>query len=163
MSNETCNPSISPLGVLPVIWLERKQGIASGADSIIKLLKDRGHDLDQDLSAEQAALSLGLITLIQGKLYDALLYNWWIEGDNFINNTNPTIQKNMSFLTARLLPTKLRERVLVRLKGYGSVALHPESKDRIPRVYANARSIFRLLASVLGDKEFFFGGSRYAA
>ena len=121
-------------------------------------MKEKGHDLDQDLNPKQLAESLGFITLIQEKLYDALLYNWWHEGDNFINNTCPTIQKNMSFLTAKLLPTKLRERVLIRLKKYGTVPLN--EKERIPRVYANARQIFKALAEKIGDNDFFFGGSK---
>ncbi|KAI8895392.1 hypothetical protein BC833DRAFT_601453 [Globomyces pollinis-pini] len=150
--NECSSPYISPSGELPVLKIQFEP--ITGTASIIKVLKLRGHDLDQDLSPLQLAESQAFISLIEDKLYDALLYTWWIEQDNYVNSIQPTMGTHLSFFNKYMIPGQIRDRVRSRL---GVVRYVKFGDDYVPEIYATAHECYKALADKLGEKSFFFG------
>ncbi|KAI8926255.1 hypothetical protein BC831DRAFT_511793 [Entophlyctis helioformis] len=114
------------VGVEPVV----------GTFNIIRTLKSKGIDLDTGLSDREKAESQAFIALIENKLYDALLYTFWMEGANYNKSIQPTLSQSLTFFDYRD----------VQVKG-----------ETIPEVYLNAREAYRALADKLGDKPYFFG------
>lgn len=95
-------------------------------------------------------------------MHDALLYNWWLDTDNFIKNTRPVFSKALPLVLRYVLPSQLVQKAQARLAGYKMVEVDDEQKggalkQKIPQVYLQARNIYAQLARKLGTKEYFFG------
>jgi metaxin len=65
------NSNASPTGELPVLKIQTEP--IAGTSNIIKVLKQRGHDLDHTLSKLELYESQALICMIEDKLHDALV------------------------------------------------------------------------------------------
>lgn len=85
-----------------------------GFDEILKALPV---NVDQDLTRLEIAERNAIKAMIDYYLYDALLYNWWIETGNFVKSTNPHLRKNLSFLSSAFT-FHLRDKVRHRLQKY---------------------------------------------
>ncbi|KAJ1547881.1 Metaxin-3 [Cladochytrium tenue] len=107
--------------------------------------------------------------LIQDKMHDALLYNHWLEAENYAKSTKPAYAKTMGPLQRHVAPALLLDHVRRKLRGYRAfpdpvlgadvpVGEGSSGKARlISEVYLDARDAFRALADKLGDRPFFFG------
>nr|KAJ3419356.1 cytosolic factor, phosphatidylinositol/phosphatidylcholine transfer protein [Polyrhizophydium stewartii] len=133
-----------------------------------------GLDLDSELSPRQRAESQAwvrsldqplpttvrppsrFIALIEDKLYDALLYTWWMENENYQKSTFPTLSRSLTFFGRYQVPAQLKEKARQRLMQYRDLRVDGET---VPEIYLIARDVYRALADKLGDKPFFFGNS----
>ncbi|KAJ1555389.1 Metaxin-3, partial [Nowakowskiella sp. JEL0078] len=109
------------------------------------------------------------VSLIEDKLYDALLFNWWLESDNYNNSTRPTYAKNLPWISRYTVPSKLREKVKFRLSKYKLLKFNDKAvpelwrravlkKDEsVSEVYLDARKIYHVLEIKLGEKKYMFG------
>lgn len=119
-------------------------------------------ELAHDRALIWAFFATSFITLIEEKMHDALLYNWWLDTDNFIKNTRPVFSKALPLVLRYVLPSQLVQKAQARLAGYKMVEVDDEQKggalkQKIPQVYLQARNIYAQLARKLGTKEYFFG------
>ncbi|KAH6584545.1 hypothetical protein BASA60_000946 [Batrachochytrium salamandrivorans] len=96
------------------------------------------------------------ISLIEDNLYDALLYTWWMENENYTKSIHPTLTGSLTFFGRYNLPPKLKERAKIRLQSYRMLDYKGE---KVPEVYIAAREAYRALADKLGDKNYFYGDS----
>ncbi|KAJ3212597.1 Metaxin-3 [Dinochytrium kinnereticum] len=96
----------------------------AGTPYIFAYLKKKGFDLDSHLSASEYAQCQSYIALIEEKLYDALLYNRWLDLDNFSDSTRPVMVHSLSWVSRHYLPSQLRDRAKERLRGYRMMLDH---------------------------------------
>ncbi|KAJ3186796.1 Metaxin-3 [Irineochytrium annulatum] len=89
------------------------------------------------------------------ELYDALLFNRWLDAENFARSTRPMMAKTLPWVTRYHVPTQLRQKAQSRLKRY-RIMLDVDG-EAVNEVYLMARDIFKSLAAKLGDKPFFMG------
>ncbi|KAH6562927.1 hypothetical protein BASA50_007452 [Batrachochytrium salamandrivorans] len=152
--HECRTPSISPSGELPVL----RAGVEPvvGTSNIIHTLQSKGLDMDSELSPLERAESKAFISLIEDNLYDALLYTWWMENENYTKSIHPTLTGSLTFFGRYNLPPKLKERAKIRLQSYRMLDYKGE---KVPEVYIAAREAYRALADKLGDKNYFYGDS----
>ncbi|KAJ3405863.1 hypothetical protein HDV05_006299 [Chytridiales sp. JEL 0842] len=151
--NNCSNASVSPTGELPML----RDGLTpiAGTGNIIRYLKRKGYELDGHLTPAEAAQCTAYISLIEDKLYDALLYNHWLESENYHKSTLPTLSKSLSWIKRYYIPTQLQERAKQRLKSY-RFSKGPDGKP-LNEVYKVARDCYKALATKLGDQPYFFG------
>ncbi|KAJ3176315.1 metaxin 1 [Geranomyces variabilis] len=153
MVNECNNAAVSPRGELPML----RDGLLEpvvGTAKIIAHLKKKGHDLDQHLSATQVAECLAYTSLVEEKLYEALLFSWWLEAQNVMKSTRPTIAKSLRGWAGMRIPTQLQQKAEARLKKYRKVAYKGKETNEI---YVLAREWYAALANKLGNQQYFFG------
>ncbi|KAJ3182277.1 metaxin 1 [Gaertneriomyces sp. JEL0708] len=153
--HECDNPRVSPTGELPMLCNLSSEPIV-GATHIMRHLSRQGHDLDGHLSPRQKAQSIAYTSLIEDKLYDALLYSWWMEHANFAKSTRPTLSKSLRGWAGLRVPTQLQKKAEQRLRAYRPVRQPDGTKSTT--VYEMARDCYRDLALLLGDKPFMFPG-----
>ncbi|KAJ3083118.1 Metaxin-3 [Quaeritorhiza haematococci] len=94
--------------------------------------------------------------MIEDRLYDALLYTWWLETENYIRSMRSVFNKTLPLVMRYYVPGQLREKARARLSNYGYTK---ENGELTPEVYVMARKLYRALATKLGDKDYFFGSS----
>ncbi|KAI9358280.1 hypothetical protein DFJ73DRAFT_819369 [Zopfochytrium polystomum] len=153
VNNACSNASISPTGELPMLRDGTRP--VAGVGAIIKYLKRKGYDLDGHLNPVERAQSQSFVSLIEEKLYDALLYNYWLENENYTKTTRPAYTKGMSWVSRYYLPNQLHGRVKKRLQSYR--AMLDVDARLVNEVYLIARDCFKALSAKLGDRKFFFG------
>ncbi|KAJ3295222.1 hypothetical protein HDU76_006879 [Blyttiomyces sp. JEL0837] len=151
--NSCSNPNLSPSGELPMLR-DGTRPIA-GVANIFAHLKTRGLDLDAHLTAEESAHCISYIALIEDRLYDALLYNHWIDSANFAKTTRPTYSKALGWIKRTYIPYQLQDRVKRRLKAYRMML--DQDGQAVNEVYLMARDCFKALADKLGDQKYFLG------
>ncbi|KAJ3096098.1 hypothetical protein HDU97_006220 [Phlyctochytrium planicorne] len=61
------------------------------------------------------------IAMIEERLYDSLLYNRWLDMDNFSDSTRPVMVHSLPLVSRHYLPSQLRDRARERLRAYGQV------------------------------------------
>lgn len=146
---------MSPTGELPVLRDGTRP--VAGVLSIIEYLKRKGLDLDSHLSPTQLSQSHTYISLISDKLIDALLYNYWLEDENYTTTTRPTYASAMDMFRRYYIPSRMNERVKRRLKVYRFM-LDADAK-LTNEVYLMARTVYAALAAKLGSSNFFFNNT----
>lgn len=149
--NVCYNPRVSPNGELPIL-ADQDQVFVTTA-GILKHLKEKGIDLDGNLTAVQRAESLAYSTLVEDRLHDSLLFLWWMEDENTKKMILPLYRKSLSFPWNYILPDQIQKRVKQRL----SYLKEKNDVDYINEVYLSAREIYQSLSVKLGEKPFFFG------
>jgi metaxin len=160
--NEVNTPLISPSGELPILKVGSEP--ITGTGNIIKVLKSRvctqftkGHDLDHLLSKNELMESQAFIAMVEDNLYDALLYTWYLDEENYAKTTRPTYSKSLSFLSRYTLPAAMQKRVRKRLC---SIRKRKDSEGNdVPEIFEHVREYYQVLADKLADKEFFYGTS----
>ena len=143
------DPRKSKKGKLPMV----RDGDRTIADSeFIKkfLTEEKGVDFDGHLSPREQAQAHAFSKMVDERLYWTLVYDRWIEDDNW-----PTIRDfwfgKMPFPIGALISRIARKSVRKNLNGHG-IGLH--SRDEI---YVLRDSDLNALAAQLGDQDFLFG------
>ncbi|KAI9100605.1 hypothetical protein DFS34DRAFT_648523 [Phlyctochytrium arcticum] len=144
--NECNNPDVAPTGELPMLRDGPFEPVV-GSRNIIRYLKKKVLDLDEGCPVKQKIDTASYTSLVEDKLYDALLYNWWLDAKNVNTSTKPTLSKALRGIAGFRIPTQLQRRAEFRLKAY-------KSKEE---VYRMARECYAALACKLGDQSYFFG------
>ncbi|KNC97072.1 uncharacterized protein SPPG_07468 [Spizellomyces punctatus DAOM BR117] len=144
--NECNDTGVSPTGELPMLRDGPLEPVV-GTSKIISHLKKKGLDLDSHLTAKEQAECLAYTSLIEDKLYDALLYSWWLEVNNAAKSTKPAIAKSLRGWAGMRVPGQLQRKAEARLRKY---------RDS-QQVYSVARECYQALSHKLGEKEYFFG------
>ncbi|KAI9555759.1 Metaxin-1 [Daphnia sinensis] len=151
----TNNPFKTPHGSLPVFQHENECLTKFG--EISAYLRKNNHTADFELSPKQCAEAFAYSHLIYEKLVPALQFVWWIDSKNFVEFTRP--------LYAKLLPFPLNFYYPGQYEKHAkqlAMSLYPEEEDLSvieTAVYRQADECLCLLATKLGEKEFFFGQS----
>ncbi|KAI8914176.1 hypothetical protein EDD86DRAFT_198657 [Gorgonomyces haynaldii] len=150
--NEPRTASISPTGELPVIRVGFE--ILTSLSEIQGLLQQYDLDLDHPLTPKQVADSRAFIAMIESIFYDALLYSWWMEEQNFTKNIHPAVSKSLNVVSARFTPSLMQQQARERLQKYRLVE---QDGKWIPECYLLAKEAIKSLSLKLGDKDFFWG------
>jgi metaxin len=148
----TNNLGMSPTNEFPML-IVNEEGAICGLSEIFTKLADIGYPLAQDelLSDVERSDMLAFCALIEEKLYNCQLYDWWMQNDNYDNFTRLAFQNDYSFPLNILMKQQRKKAVLNHLDYIGY-----NSKEKVEKV---AKEIYEALATKLGEKEFFFGES----
>ncbi len=146
---EIDDPRSQPKGKAPVIT----DGGKTIPDSeFIKhhIETSRGFVFDDHLSAEEKAQSHAFTKLIDERLYWALVYDRWIEEENW-PHTNKFWFGNMPFPLKIIIPIVARKSVRKNLDGHG-LGRHTSAE-----IFSLAKSDLAAIAAQLGEKNYLFG------
>jgi len=105
--------------------------------------------LDSSLTSEQEAESNSFSILISEKLYPIMLWNWFMESENF--------EKVSEQFGYHLIPFPLNYIIPFQKKMRISDQLSPFKKMDKTEIYRQASECYEALSSYLGNNEFFFG------
>ncbi|RIA95437.1 outer mitochondrial membrane transport complex protein [Glomus cerebriforme] len=141
-----CNdPNISPTGELPVL----KDGIewVAGVNNIIKYMKRKGFDADENLTTRQIADIV------------AQLYLWYADTKNFMQAISPLYGRLLAFPINYFIPDQMREIAKTRLEKYGVVSVGDQGflEDKELKMYNIIRESYKVLLNKIGENEFFLG------
>nr|CAG8433250.1 9551_t:CDS:2 [Entrophospora candida] len=156
---ECNNPNISPTGELPLL----KDGLEwiSGTNKIIKYLKKKGYDADENLSDKQQADSIAFLSFIQERLYDCLLFSWYADDRNYTDKIRPLYAKLVSFPMSYFVSRQLRKNAKERLKKYNVVTFKDfgvivNNKDKMDKII---KDCYKVLQDKIDSNDYFFGNN----
>ncbi|GES99955.1 metaxin-1 isoform X2 [Rhizophagus clarus] len=154
---ECNNPNISPTGELPVL----KDGVEwiAGANNIIRHVKRKGFDADENLTTRQNADSVAYVSFVEDGIYDSLLYLWYADTKNFTQAISPLYGKLLAFPINYYIPNQIREIAKTRLEKYGVISVGDQGflVDKELKMYKAIRKSYKILLDKIWDNEFFFG------
>jgi len=134
-------------------FLEDKNVVVYGQRDILNHLKKRGFNLDEMLTSHQKADSLATSYLVNEWGYDALLYNWWLEGDNYVQNTRPVYSNGL--FGRYTIPGAIRERAKARIGIVESGRVGKEGDAKV--VYERVRRLYELVDAKLEKSTYMYG------
>lgn len=85
--NTTSNPFWSPSGTLPVLRSGSEK--ITSFQSMITYLNSKKYSADLKLTDIQKSECFAIKKLLEGKLYPAILYTWWVNEANYTELTRP--------------------------------------------------------------------------
>ncbi|CAJ0633603.1 13515_t:CDS:2 [Entrophospora sp. SA101] len=134
---ECNNPNISPTGELPLL----KDGLEwiSGTNKIIKYLKKKGYDADENLSDKQKADSIA----------------------NYTDKIRPLYAKLVSFPMSYFVSRQLRKNAKERLKKYNVATFRDfgvivNNKDKMDKII---KDCYKVLQDKIDSNDYFFGNN----
>ena len=139
----------APNGKLP--YIKDGQDYIGDTSLIIDHLRQKYPSaLDQHLSASEQAISLAMQRLFENHLNFAMIYNRWIEAENwpkmralFLGDLPPVLKQT--------LPPLIQKKVLRDIKGHG-LGKHPAET-----IYKMALDDLQAIRDFLADKPYFMG------
>ncbi|CAG8542140.1 16885_t:CDS:2 [Rhizophagus irregularis] len=144
---ECNNPNISPTGELPVL----KDGVEwiAGVNNIIRYMKRKGFDADENLTTRQNADSV------------AQLYLWYADTKNFTQAISPLYGRLLAFPINYYIPNQMREIAKTRLEKYGVISVGDQGflVDKELKMYKAIRKSYKVLLDKIQDNEFFLGNN----
>lgn len=143
-------PIPSSTGKVPYIVREDGTLLADSGVIIDTLTTERGVTLDDGLSAEECATAHLVRRTIEEHLYQACVYDRWIDDAGWAI-TRVAYFGGLPWPLRWLVPTFLRPKVIAASRGHG-LGRHPAATVR-----AAAVADVHAVATVLGDREWFFG------
>jgi len=144
-----CNtPTMSPNESLPFLRLEDDSMLVQ-EDLFAHVRKLHG-SRDSSLSAQQQADSLAFKQLILSKLKTALLFDLWLDPDNFEYCERKYIGNDYDFLLNYLIPWRERSKIT------SSILLRMPTIDKL-QVLEEAEAAIKALSEKLGNQAFLFG------
>lgn len=139
----------APKGKVPYIE-DKGQKIGDSGLIIDYLTREYRISAPATLSAEQQAVSVAMLRLVEEHLYWTVVYSRWAEDDNF-KVLAKTLFADLPIGVRAIVPKIARKEVLKNLKAHG---LGRHSRDE---VYQLSQANVNALADYLGDKPYFFG------
>ncbi|CAG8570203.1 8284_t:CDS:2 [Diversispora eburnea] len=117
---------------------------------LIHSLFRKGLDADEHLNSRQKA---------DRKVYDALLFSWYVDSKNFTEEIRPLYAKLLAFPIRYFTPTQLRDAAKARLERYGVVTVGDLGVllDKDKKMDRVALESYDVLLKKIGNNEYFFG------
>ena len=146
---EIDDPRAMPKGKAPV--LRDGNDLIADSEFIKKHIETaKGFVFDKHLSTEEKAQNHAFTKLIDERLYWALVYDRWIDEDNW-PHTKDFWFGSMPFPLKYIVPKVALKSVKQNLNGHG-LGRHTQNE-----IHALAKSDLDAIAAQLGDKPFLFG------
>ncbi|ABS61730.1 conserved hypothetical protein [Parvibaculum lavamentivorans DS-1] len=143
------NPANGPKGKLPFIEIE-DQRIGDSALILYHLKERLGVDLDRSLSDGERAQSHMLHQMLDERLYWVLLHSRWMDEANW-RVTRQCYFGGLPFPLSLIVPRMARKQMRAALHAQG-IGRHSAEE-----IYELGAKDLAALATLLGDKPFFFG------
>jgi len=142
--NNCNNPDISPTGSLPMLRIGEKM---LGGSTIINYLNEQKFFLDHQLTPLQLADIDAYTSLVEDKLHKSLLWNCWMEPENF-ESVRYSYASRMVFPLNYIVPRTTRNKISKELKSLNY------TKEKAYQIAAKG---YQALATRLDNSKFFFG------
>lgn len=149
---KTNKPWRSPSGELPV--LQHDDVRETQITPIIGHLRKQGFNVDQTLTAKQAADTVAFTALINEKLLPAILHQWWVDTKTYVEVTRPWYATALGLPFSLYTPLKKRNDCLTRMTVTRGHPLVTEAEIE-NLVLKDAKEALNLLSTRLGDKDYF--------
>lgn len=143
-------PPRSHTGKVPYLELDDGRYV-EGSDQIIRYATEHlGVSLDGGLSREDLALSLAMRRMLEENLYFVSAWSRWLTEDGF---------RSLKPVYFSQVPGPLRALVAYFLRRRMRRNLHGQGIGRLPtaEIQTRAQEDIRALATLLGDRDYFFG------
>ena len=151
--NELNKLDESPKGTFPFIDYNGK--LISDSTLIIDMFqREKGINLDKDLSANERAVSLAFRRMLQEHSYWGVAYIRYVDDENW--NLSKEVLTNLLFAE---LPQESREPMLedIRSRYFGklnAVGITRHTSQEVAQIFSDE---FQALSDLLADRSFFFG------
>jgi len=142
------NPNMSTNG-LPFIMHGPDREVLTGTLLIMNYLMDNGFPLKHRLMPAEKAETIAFTLLVEEKLNDILLYNWWDLPENYKEVIKLPHYNVNCFPLNLILPKIKGQNVATRLSNF-----HGWDKYQI---HERVDNIYKALSDRLGDSTYFFG------
>ncbi|KAI9137442.1 hypothetical protein BKA69DRAFT_895518 [Paraphysoderma sedebokerense] len=142
---------MSPSGRLPFLVTERGK-VYSGQADMMRYVSNKFTDINKSLTEAESAESDIFISLIENKLYPALLYNFWCESDNYHQSTKKLYGRNYPWPLNELITWNVRRKMSSLLEKRFNAVLADD-------IYNDASTALEALSTKLGDRQYFFNDS----
>lgn len=132
---------------------DKKKKVIYGAKDIIDYIRSQQppskYDLDAGLTAKQRSRHSAVMALLQENLIPALLYYWWLYGDNYSHDVRPAINSHVAFLYKLITPYTIRSRIKRQI-----TAKFGKNVSKVD-IFSMVVSGFETLAAMLNSRPFF--------
>jgi metaxin len=144
------NPHLSPTLSLPVLEVVGTQELFGGTERILQHVQEKlHHTADEHLNRRQKAALHPWIYLLEHKLYNALLYNWWA-----INENAEEVAKLRHFNTDSF---PLKYLLFVVKRRHTLAYLNANRLTDEDALLNDATECYQSLSDLLGENNYFFG------
>jgi len=147
--NNCNNPKMSPSETLPMLRIGENL-LLTDMHEIASVLEKKGFSLDSHFSSAEKAHAEAFSSMVRGRLYCTMMWNWWAEEQNYKEVTFPQWSNYLPFpLNYILIPLSIRKDIfsVLRTLNYGNSS----------QVYQEASEIYEALSVFLDNKPYFFG------
>lgn len=107
--------------------------------------------MDENLSESEKNDIEAWSSLVQHRLANAQIYNWWAESSNYDEMTSLVYSRVLSFPLNFILPGRYKKNALAQLTATGF------AEERV--AYEEAAKCYKALSSKLGDKQYMMGAN----
>lgn len=144
-------------GSLPVMRHGPQTKLTKFRD-VVAYLRKQNYSADVQMTAQQSSDATAYAAMLKYKLKPALLYQWWIDAQNYVELTRPWYAKALGFPFNYVLPGQMqRDATAVlnsRLQGFDL-----EGEQAQIALFKEAQECLTTLSQRLGKEPFFFGQS----
>lgn len=144
-------------GSLPVMRHGPETKLTKFQD-IVAYLRKQNYSADVQLTPQQASDAKAYIAMLRQKLKPALLYQWWVDAQNYVELTRPWYAKALGFPFNYVMPGQMQRAATAvlnsKLQGFDL-----EGDQAQIALFKDAQECMTTLSQRLGKEQFFFGQS----
>lgn len=144
-------------GSLPVMRHGPETKLTKFQD-VVAYLRKQNYSADVKLTPQQASDAKAYIAMLRQKLKPALLYQWWVDAQNYVELTRPWYAKALGFPFNYVIPGQMQRAATAvldsKLQGFDL-----EGDQAQIALFKEAQECMTTLSHRLGKEQFFFGQS----
>lgn len=144
-------------GSLPVMRHGPETKLTKFQD-VVAYLRKQNYSADVQLTPQQASDAKAYIAMLRQKLKPALLYQWWVDAQNYVELTRPWYAKALGFPFNYIIPGQMQRAATAvlnsKLQGFDL-----EGDQAQIALFKEAQECMTTLSQRLGKEPFFFGQS----
>ncbi|XP_075536738.1 metaxin-1 [Dermacentor variabilis] len=144
-------------GSLPVMRHGPETKLTKFQD-VVAYLRKQNYSADVQMTPQQASDAKAYIAMLRQKLKPALLYQWWVDAQNFVELTRPWYAKALGFPFNYIIPGQMQRAATAvlnsKLQGFDL-----EGDQAQIALFKEAQECMTTLSQRLGKEPFFFGQS----
>lgn len=125
---------------------------------VVAYLRKQNYSADVQMTAQQASDATAYACMLRHKLKPALMYQWWVDAQNYVELTRPWYARALGFPLNYVLPGQMQRSATAalntKLDGFDL-----EGEQAQIALFREAQECMTTLSQRLGKEPFFFGQS----
>ncbi|KAH9370453.1 hypothetical protein HPB48_000301 [Haemaphysalis longicornis] len=125
---------------------------------VVAYLRKQNYSADVQMTPQQASDATAYAAMLRYKLKPALMYQWWVDAQNYVELTRPWYAKALGFPLNYVLPGQMQRSATAALNTKLE-GLDLEGDQAQIALFREAQECMTTLSQRLGKEPFFFGQS----
>lgn len=147
----------SGTGSLPVMRHGPQTKLTRFQD-VVAYLRKQNYSADVQMTPQQASDATAYAAMLRYKLKPALMYQWWVDAQNYVELTRPWYARALGFPLNYVLPGQMQRSATAALNTKLE-GLDLEGDQAQIALFREAQECMTTLSQRLGKEPFFFGQS----